>query len=168
MKWRVKILYITTFTLFAVIIAAMALLTFYEPKAEKNVQYTLPDEAVFSVKVTENAAGRRFLPRTSAIEPQKFYAASQSDPAGRIHAAAERVLRSVLPLGSWVELPGTLHLTKHNSAWVSGLVITPEIKARNLPEKRFRYQVQINFTPDGNCEAEFPVFSLPDGTRERP
>ena len=166
MKWRVKILYIITFTLFAVIIAAMALLTFYEPKAEKNFQYTLPDEAVFSVKVPENAAERRFLPRTSAIEPQKSYAASHSDPAGRIHAAAERVLRSVLPQGSYFELPGTLQLTKHNSAWVSGLVITPEIKGRNLPEKRFRYRVQINFTPDGNCEAEFPVFSVSDDSRK--
>ena len=79
----------------------------------------------------------------------------------KLRAAAAQVVSAILPPDSIIaadnQPQNSLQLINDHTALVCGTVIIPENK--NRKEKRFFYQVQVIFLPDGSCEAFFPEFS---------
>ena len=113
------------------------------------------------LRSTSDAADRleRFANWSQQLPP--LVATDSSGLLGKLHQSAEQVVLSCLPPDSKIvrsHRENSLQLLNDHTALLSGTVIVPGNQQQ--AEKRFFYQVQVNFLPDGSCEAAFPDFSL--------
>lgn len=159
MKFRVKMLYLVTFMMFILAVAALSVLTFMPPARKTWSLRELPAIPVF----------KDWAKPQPGIQLQRHTALLADDPASaagrpgydelseRIFKTAGTVISAVLPPGSAFIPDNTLNLRNGNCAEVTGTAAVPGSSTRT--EQHFRCRVKVYFLPNGSCEAAFPEFT---------